>query len=36
MPEVLAGVGDLPPHCSVGKLLDSAAVNAPSLAAEGI
>ncbi len=36
MPEVLAGVGDLPPHCSVGKLLDSAAVNAPSLAADGI
>jgi hypothetical protein len=36
MPEVLAGVGDLPPHCSVGKLLDSAAVNAPALAAEGV
>lgn len=36
MPEVLAGAEDLPPNCSVGKLLDSAAVNAPPLAAEGI
>jgi hypothetical protein len=36
MPDVVARVEDLPPGCSVGKLLDSAAVNAPVLAAESV
>jgi superfamily II DNA or RNA helicase len=36
MPDVVARVEDLPPGCSVGKFLDSAAVNAPVLAAESV
>ena len=32
LPDVIARVEDLPPGCSVGKFLDSAAINAPALA----
>ena len=34
VPDVVSRVEDLPPGCSVGKLLDSVAVNAPAVAAE--
>jgi hypothetical protein len=35
-PEVVAEVEDFPPGCSVAKLLESAAFNAASLAAESV